>query len=47
MNSDEYNEYCKSLPVTVYVVQLGGSNAWKVGGRVLQLAAETMESIPV
>ena len=33
MNGEEFNEYCKSLPVTTYVVQWGGSHVWKVGGK--------------
>ena len=37
MNCDEFNEYCKSLPVTTYVVQWGGSHVWKVGGKVFAI----------
>jgi len=31
---DEYNDFCRSLPVTSYVVQWGDSHVWKVGGKV-------------
>ena len=37
MNCDEFNEYCKSLLVTTYVVQWGGSHVWKVGGKVFAI----------
>ncbi len=34
MTYDEYNDFCRSLPATSYVVQWGGSHVWKVGGKV-------------
>ncbi|MBL4720270.1 MAG: MmcQ/YjbR family DNA-binding protein [Alphaproteobacteria bacterium] len=34
MDYTEYNDFCRSLPVTTYVVQWGGSHVWKVGGKV-------------
>ena len=37
MNCDEFNEYCKSLLETTYVVQWGGSHVWKVGGKVFAI----------
>ena len=37
MNHDKFNEYCKSLPITTYVVQWGGSHVWKVGGKVFAI----------
>ena len=37
MTDEEYNEYCKSLPVTTYVNQWGGSHVWKVGGKVFAI----------
>ena len=37
MNCDEFNEYCKSLPVTTYVVQWRSSHVWKVGGKVFAI----------
>jgi predicted DNA-binding protein (MmcQ/YjbR family) len=30
----EFNEFCRALPATSYVVQWGGSHVWKVGGKV-------------
>jgi predicted DNA-binding protein (MmcQ/YjbR family) len=34
MTYKEFNEFCKSLPATTYVVQWGNSHVWKVGGKV-------------
>jgi predicted DNA-binding protein (MmcQ/YjbR family) len=33
----EFNEFCRSLPGTSYVVQWGGSHVWKVGGKVFAI----------
>jgi predicted DNA-binding protein (MmcQ/YjbR family) len=33
MTYDEFNAYCESLPATSHVVQWGGAQVWKVGGR--------------
>lgn len=30
----KFNRYCASLPATTHVVQWGGSDVWKVGGKV-------------
>jgi predicted DNA-binding protein (MmcQ/YjbR family) len=38
MTLDEYNEFCRALPATSYVVQWGGSHVWKVGGKVFAIA---------
>ncbi|WP_249260681.1 MmcQ/YjbR family DNA-binding protein [Halomonas caseinilytica] len=34
---DEYNDVCRSLPATTYVMQWGGSHVWKVGGKVFAI----------
>ena len=34
MTYEEFNEFCRALPATTYVVQWGGSHVWKVGGKV-------------
>jgi len=31
---DEFNAYCASLPATTHVVQWGGAQVWKVGGKL-------------
>ncbi len=38
MTRDEYNEFCATLPGTSHVVQWGGSDVWKVGGKVFAIA---------
>lgn len=37
MTYDEFNAFCRSLPVTTHVVQWGGSDVWKVGGKVFAI----------
>ena len=38
MNRDEFNAFCSKLPATSHVVQWGGSDVWKVGGKVFAIA---------
>lgn len=38
-NSEQYNQYCSSLPATSYVNQWGGSHVWKVGGKVFAIGS--------
>lgn len=37
MTYEEYNKFCRSLPVTTYVVQWNNSHVWKVGGKVFAI----------
>jgi predicted DNA-binding protein (MmcQ/YjbR family) len=37
MTYEEYNEFCRALPSTTYVMQWGGSHVWKVGGKVFAI----------
>jgi len=37
MTYEEFNEFCRALPATTYVVQWGGSHVWKVGGKVFAI----------
>ncbi len=37
MTYEEFNEFCDSLPATTHVVQWGGSDVWKVGGKVFAI----------
>jgi predicted DNA-binding protein (MmcQ/YjbR family) len=37
MNYDAYNDFCRGLPATTYVVQWGKSHIWKVGGKVFSI----------
>jgi len=34
---DEFNEFCRQLTATSYVVQWGDSHVWKVGGKVFAI----------
>jgi predicted DNA-binding protein (MmcQ/YjbR family) len=38
MTKGDYNEFCKTLKSTTHVVQWGGSDVWKVGGKVFAIA---------
>ena len=37
MTPEEFNHYCQSLTATTHVVQWGGSDVWKVGGKVFAI----------
>src|SRR5262245_30885532 len=37
MKKGVYNRFCKSLPHTTHVVQWGGSEVWKIGGKVFAI----------
>ena len=37
MTREAFNAFCASLPATTHVVQWGGSDVWKVGGKVFAL----------
>ena len=37
MTYEEYNNFCGSLSATSHVVQWGGSDVWKVGGKVFAI----------
>lgn len=37
MTYNEFNDFCRSLPQTSHVVQWGGSDVWKVGGKVFAI----------
>jgi len=34
MTYEEFNAFCRTLPATTHVVQWGGADVWKVGGKV-------------
>lgn len=46
MNYDTFNDYCRSLPATTYVVQWGGSHVWKVGGKVFAIGGRQKSGEP-
>lgn len=37
MTYEEYNDFCRSLLATSYIVQWGDSHVWKVGGKVFAI----------
>ncbi len=37
MTPGEFDAFCRVLPATTHVVQWGGSNVWKVGGKVFAI----------
>lgn len=37
MNKRQFNSFCKALPATTHVVQWGGADVWKVGGKVFAI----------
>jgi len=37
MTDDEFNAFCRALPAATHVVQWGGSDVWKVGGKVFAI----------
>lgn len=39
MDRTAFNRFCKSLPHTTHVVQWGGADVWKVGGKVFAIAS--------
>ncbi|MEI9902685.1 MAG: MmcQ/YjbR family DNA-binding protein [Asticcacaulis sp.] len=38
MTPEHCNAFCADLPATTHVVQWGGSDVWKVGGKVFAIA---------
>jgi predicted DNA-binding protein (MmcQ/YjbR family) len=37
MTYEEFNAFCRALPVATHVIQWGGSHVWKVGGKVFAI----------
>lgn len=37
MTYEDYNDFCRALAATTYVVQWGGAHVWKVGGKVFAI----------
>jgi predicted DNA-binding protein (MmcQ/YjbR family) len=47
MTRDDFNAFCAGLPVTTHVVQWGGSDVWKVGGKVFAIGVPTSRMMVV
>ena len=37
MTRDDFNSFCAALPAVTHVVQWGGADVWKVGGKVFAI----------
>ena len=46
MTYDEFNELCGSMKATSHVVQWGGADVWKVGGKVFAIGGWGDEDAP-
>ena len=46
MTYEEFNNFCGSLPATSHVIQWGGSDVWKVGGKVFAIGGWGKEDKP-
>ena len=46
MTYEEYNDFCRSLAATTYVVQWGGAHVWKVGSKVFAIAGWEKDDQP-
>lgn len=46
MTRAEFNRFCRSLPATTHVVQWGGSDVWKVGGKVFAICGDDYDGVP-
>lgn len=40
MTREEINDFCKSLRAVTHVVQWGGADVWKVGGKVFAMVRD-------
>ena len=45
MTRTEFNRFCKSLPAATHVVQWGGSDVWKVGGKVFAICGDDYDGV--
>jgi predicted DNA-binding protein (MmcQ/YjbR family) len=46
MTYDEFNQLCGALPATTSVVQWGGAQVWKVGGKVFAVGGWSKDKVP-
>ncbi len=46
MTYDEFNRFCGALPATTRVVQWGGAQVWKVGGKVFAIGGRERAGKP-
>lgn len=46
MTRKEFNLFCAAMPATTHVVQWGGSDVWKVGGKVFAICGWSEGEMP-
>jgi len=46
MDHREFNEFCSTFPTATHVVQWGGSDVWKVGGKVFAIGTHSKKGFP-
>lgn len=46
MTREDFNTFCASLPATTHVVQWGGADVWKVGGKVISICGWSEGRLP-
>jgi len=46
MTYKEFNQFCGALPATSHIVQWGGADVWKVGGKVFAIGGWEKEDKP-
>ncbi len=46
MNYEQFNQFCRALPATTYVMQWGNSHVWKVGGKVFAIGGWSDDKQP-
>jgi predicted DNA-binding protein (MmcQ/YjbR family) len=46
MTRDEFNQFCRNLPVTHHIVQWGGADVWKVGDKLFAIADRHDDRLP-
>lgn len=45
MTYEEFNDFCGALPATTHVVQWGGAQVWKVGGKIFAIGGWNDEGL--
>lgn len=46
MTRGEFNAFCAALPAAAHVVQWGGADVWKVGGKVFAIGTGSDDALP-
>ena len=47
MTRAEFNAFCATLPAATHVVQWGGSDVWKIGGKMFAVAGRGDHPTPI